>query len=173
MKYGKIRNGRVVDVVQGLQPEGYVEISIDWSWPTEYPKEFYSGTSTKPILTVTDNTISETFELVLKPVDEVKSYIQDEQETMRYGKQLGSFVVDGDTITLKDRDDARDIANLSTSTGNYKRAKGKWIKTAKIAQLKTAASNYVQAAFDWEMEQNELVDDMTTMDELKTYFDAL
>lgn len=173
MRYAKIKNGKVVDVIQGIAPSDYTIIIKDWSKPRDFPGLFYTTDSNVPIITIEDGDAHENWTFTLKDVDSVKMVTYKKQKEVRYKKQLGSFVVDGETVTLVDRNDARDIANLNAINGNYKTKNGKWVKSNKISNLKAATEDYVQAAYDWEMAQNELVEAMTTHDELKVYFDSM
>lgn len=173
MKSGKIKNDKVVNIVSGAIPEGNIQILKQWELPTEYPVEFYLKGSSEPIISIVGSEIHENLTFVLKGIEQIKDVIYDAQKKERFVRQIGSFPFDGGTITLKDRSDARNIALLSNTIGNYKSGRNKWIKTGKIVLLKAVTQAHVQAAFDWEMSENEIVDAFITFDELKTYFDSM
>ncbi len=174
MRYAKVENGKVIEVVNGLQPKGYVEVSVDWVMPDDYPSVFYSPRSRKPIYTIIKNKVHENWDFSLKDISNIKAVIYEKLRKTRYKKQLGSFDLYGKTITLNDREDGINIANIGPNAEAYKLRDGDWIETKEeILLLKIATLNHVQSAFDWELSQTNLVKAMTTLDELKTYFESL
>lgn len=174
MKYAKIKNNRISHVINGLAPPDYVEVIVKWVYPTEYPLGFYVNNSNEPIATIEGNEVHENWAFILMDIEGIKNYIYDEQQKIRCKMQLGSFEFDGDTIVLEDRSDIDKIKLLSDNSNGYKFGRNKWKRgQGKIIQLKLAAAVHDDAAWDWEMANNDLVDVMTTEDELKIYFEAM
>lgn len=176
VRWAKIKNGRIVDVVNGLQPPGYVQVNIKWTYPEDYPRPFYAPDSNKPILTIVDDgaSVDETWSFTLRPISQVQDVIYEDLRLIRWELQLGNVDFDGDSITLKDREDAVNIANLPDSAINYKAGQNDWVEGVdKIAALKVAAKIHTQEAFDYEITEDKLVEAMTTHDELKVYYEAL
>lgn len=174
MKYGKIENGIVTDVVNGLQPEGYVSIDVKWVPPTEYPIEFYAQGSSEPLCTVVGKGIDENLAFILRSIEQIRSLIHSKNQKKRCLMQLGSFTFNGVKINLDDRDNANKIDNIRTIAGNriFKVGQYSWIELAPsdIEPLKDALDTHVQPSFDWEKAQYDLVEAMATTDDLNTYW---
>jgi len=177
MTFVKIKDEEVIDTVNGLKPDGYVDSIKDWEFPTAYPYFFYNNKTSAPIYTVIDGNAHEMWDFTLKPIEQIKSSIYGMNQVKRCKMQLGSFDFNGSTINLIDRDDANNINNIRTIVGNriFKIGEYDWITLtpADIEPFKTSLDLYVQPSFDWEMEQYDLVNAMTTVDELKTYYDSM
>lgn len=172
MRYAKVKNDKVVHTIQGQAPSGYVKVIKNWSKPEEYPTEFYFKSSSEPIVTVEDGEVQENWTFTLLSVERIKNVIYSIQEKIRWKMQLGSFEFDGSTIILEDRNDIENIKSLSGNSRGYKYGLNKWKRgQGKITQLKTAANAHQDAAFDWEMDENDAVTLLTTEDELKSYYE--
>jgi len=174
MKYGKIENGIVTDVVNGLKPDGYVLITNKTISPTEYPIDFYAKGSSEPLYTVVGKGIDENLEFILRPIEQIKDLIFDMQRVKRHKGQAGSFVSSGVTVKLIDREDISNIRGLDLSIDDpYKVRSNVWIEGVERDQLIIDANNYIRPLFKAERDDNTLVDAMTTVDELKTYYDSM
>lgn len=173
MKKAKIINGKI-NIINGMAPSDYLDVTQMWSIPTDYPIDFYLKGSNGPLVSFIDGKFEESWKFTLKNTEMIKDVIYDLLKKERSKRQKGPFTFDGATITLKNRSDAVDIALLSDTAKSYKLGRGQWVTTpGKIIQLKNAVASHVQNSFDWEKEQNNLVETMTTIDELKTYFDLM
>lgn len=174
MKFAKVLDDKVIDIITGTAPSDYVIVLNKWTKPTEYPIEFYVTGSHEPIVRVEGGEVHETWDFILKSINEIKDVIYDVQQKERAVRQKGSFPFDGGTVTLIDRSDAINIALLTDTANSYKVGKGHWITTpGKITQLKSATAAHVQDAYDWELSENLTVEALTTIDELKTYFETM
>lgn len=179
MKHGKIENGMVTDVINGLHPDGYTLITVKWLLPTDYPIEFYAQGSNEPLYTVVDNGkgIDENLEFILRPINQIKDLIYTKQKQERYKRQLGVFTFNSQQIILHDQYDVWTIKTFQdvivptdfNVTGNQ------WIvlNPGDISLLKLDLHNHIQGAYDWAKIEYDLVEAMTTVDELKTYFNSM
>ncbi len=174
MRYAKIKDGIVIDVITGHAPSDYKVVLKKWFKPKNYPGLFYLSDSNKPRITIVEDELHENWNFTLKPIKLIKSHILDELEKIRSKRQKEPFTVDGQEVVLKNNNDVNNIASLSNTANSYKIKKGRWITSpAKIILLKKATSDHVQGTYDWELEQIELVESMVTVDELKDYFESL
>jgi len=171
MKYAKVVNNKIIDIIQGYAPSDYIPVKQLWSLPSLYPSSFYVTDSNIPVLSVVGAEVHESWNFTLKLAQAVKDDINLLQKTKRQEKQLGSFVTGGMTIYLKDREDSLIIVGLAEVPTNFKISQGQWITLTalQVTQLKADHLAHVQAAYDWEMTENLLVAAMTTLDELKVY----
>jgi len=174
MKSAKIRNGRIVDVVQGIIPDGYIEVNVMWTLPTEYPYDFYNTESTKPLLTVIDGDVFEDFNFILKSVDDIKNKLMDLVEEKKETRLNEPFDVDGEPVQLSNEDDINHIANLSPTSKAYRIRKGKRIKgSVKIKALKKAVRKHIEEQDDWESDRDDEIENLTTHLELRDYHNNL
>ena len=171
MKYAKIVDNKVVDVVTGLKPKGYVVVIKKWSIPRDYPSDFYVPTSNVSRLNVVDGEVHETWGFALKDVDSIKQDIYKKQKLERQQKQLGSFMVGEMEVSLKDREDSLIIASLTAKNRKFKVGQGKWatLTGVEVQALKDAHEAHVQTAYDWEMQSNTDVDAILDHDGLAAY----
>jgi hypothetical protein len=171
MKYALVVNNKVTSTQTGIKPIGWVEVVKKWEVPSDYPSNFYVATSNIPRLTVVDNEVHETWGFVLKSVESIKYEIYQSQKEERQRKQLGEFFLGDITIVLKDREDSLIISSLPETDTRYKVSQGNWVAltASDIIQLKNAHGLHVQAAYDWEMNANNEVDLLVTLDDLVKY----
>jgi len=174
MRYAKIKDGIVIDVITGHVPSDYEPVLKQWVKPTDYPGLFYSTDSDKPRITIVDDEVHENWNFTLKSIELIKSAILDGLEKIRKEKQKLPFIFDDQEIILKNDNAVNRISALSNTARTHKVKKRMWIKTpAKIMAFKSAVSDHVQSTNDWELEQSEIVEAMSTVDELKDYYEAL
>ena len=169
MKYARVRNNKVVKIDSVEFPDS-MPIKKVWEIPTDYPLDFYH--TGKIYYRVNTVTVSEDRDYTLKTIDEVKELILQQQKEKRQKMQLGSFMVGEMEIYLKDREDSLIISSLNETETRYKVGQGQWVTLTPndIIALKAAHHAHVQAAYDWEMTENEKVLAMNTLDELAEYF---
>ena len=174
MKYAKIKNGKIKDVINGLAPSDYVEVIKQWKAPTDYPLEFYVTSSNEPIVSVVNNEAHENWGFILKDIESIKNDIYNKQKEKRKLKQLGTFLVGALPVSLKDREDSIIISSLDLEPLRFKAGINQWITltTTEVVALKSAHRSHVQAAYDWEMDNNETVSALTTHDELLNYLNT-
>jgi len=143
--------------------------------PTAYPLEFYvTNPSNGPITTVEGDEAHDNWTFILMSVEQIKEVIYNAQKKIRDKMQAEPFNSNGSIITLRNEDDVRNIKLINVSDNKFKIGKGLWVRTpSKLAQLKTDTDNHVKTSEDWEESGNALVDDMTTRDELKIYYQAM
>lgn len=175
MRYAKIENNKVVDIVTGLQPEGSIDIKVKWVVPVEYPESFYYSKTNHPQLSIVGDEVHENWDFHLKPIDLIKADIYAKQKTQRQEMQLGSFDFGGVTITLKDREDSLIISSLPEVDTRYKVDQGVWatLTGVEVAALKDAHRVHVQAAYDWEEAENAKVAVIDNYDSLSEYYTEL
>lgn len=173
MKYAKVKDGRIVDVVEGLQPEGYKPVKKMWQRPTDYPSDFYSPDSNIPRYAVVDDEPQETWGFNLKSVEAIKEFIYEIRKVDRYKLQMSSFVFNSIEIPIGDRETSLLIASMPEVETNYKLSNNNWltISAAEIPAFKEAHRLHVQNAYDWEKSETDLVSAMTTHNELKVYLE--
>lgn len=180
MKYAKTRDDKVVDTVTGVKPEGYINVNKRWNNPTEYPFGFYFNKSSEPILTVVNGEVFEDFEFMLKDVDLIQDHIYNLIKEKRNKRLFKSFDVESITVTIESKEQIRDIKGLDDESDVYKiknkkgKGRAKRIKgKVKITALKKAVNKHVNKQYKWEDTQGDLVEAMTTIDELNTYVKSL
>lgn len=173
MKYAQVRSGRIVRTQVGIKPTGddWYEVQVKWVRPTDYPNFFYSPDSNVPKLTIVGEEVHENWSFTLKPVDYVKSVFYKTHKKERYVLQLGSFIYDGNEVPIGDRETSLTIASLDNTETEYKLYDNEWLTLTalQIPIFKEAHRKHVQDAYDWEKAENELVESMTTLDELRDY----
>jgi len=170
MKSAEIKNGKVTMVVNGISPTHYLPIEKKWVLPLDYPVEFYVTETKEPVVKVKDGKPFEEWNFILKNPDQIKDHIYDLIKEKRKEKVLSPFDVDGELISLKDKDSARDIEGLSINAKVYKVKKGIVLKgKEKIQILKVSAKVHVEGCYQWESDQIDLVEAITDIDELKVY----
>lgn len=170
MKFAKIKDGKIIKIINGLSPNGFVPAIKKWELPDNYPGYFYSPESTEPTFTVVGKEVHENWQFKLKEVDMIKPAIYGILSKMRNKKELESFDVDGENVKLKNKASYTHIAGLSETSGAYKISNGYWLETVgKVKILKIKASKHLQDKFDWELSQYKLVKALNTHDELKNY----
>ena len=167
--FARVRSQKVVSVDRVEFPNS-MPIKQVWEIPTDYPLEFYHAG--KIYYRVNTVTVSEDRDYTLKSADEVKELILQQQKEKRQKMQLGSFMVGDMEVFLKDREDSLIISSLNETETRYKVGQGQWVTLTPndIVALKAAHHAHVQAAYDWEMTENEKVLAMNTLDELAEYF---
>tara|TARA_R110002126_G_scaffold87088_1_gene209879 strand:- start:129 stop:656 length:528 start_codon:yes stop_codon:yes gene_type:complete len=171
MRHALIKNGKIAEVVTGLQPDGFVEIQVLWSYPDTYPNEFYYGKTGHPVLSIVGDEVHENWDIFLKPLALVKDQVYAIQKNTRQKMQLGSFDLGGVQITLKDREDSLIISSLPELDTRYKVAQGVWITLSgvEVAALKEAHRQHVQAAYDWEETENTALKALDSHDQIREY----
>ena len=104
MKSAEIKNGKVTMVVNGISPTHYLPIEKKWVLPLDYPVEFYVTETKEPVVKVKDGKPFEEWNFILKNPDQIKDHIYDLIKEKRKEKVLSPFDVDGELISLKDKD---------------------------------------------------------------------
>lgn len=165
MKYAKIRNGRVVHTVNGSAPAGYVLVIRDWTYPNEYPDEFYSAASSKPILTIIGEEVHETWEFKLTPLEYVKEAqykrISHERWQMEErGFNYGETIIPA-TLTAKIK-----IPEMPAIVDSFKVADGVFISVEDTKPLKDALIIHIQSGYKWENTECDKVKACTTHREI-------
>ena len=84
MKFAKVENEIIVDVIIGNAPEDYVEVLKKWDKPVDFPLEFYVTGSTEPILSIVGSEVQEKWTFILKSVEQIKDVIYNRQKKDRY-----------------------------------------------------------------------------------------
>lgn len=171
-KRARVKNGKVVKLYYGPEDDRSVGVIVDWRKPTEYPVIFYTTNTNEPVSTVVGDEVHESWTYILHTVSAVKDILYSKHAKERHINQLGSFDVDGITVTLHDRDDYKNIVNLDVSGDDpYKVKNNVWIESeAGRTLLKAKANTFVKTAFIIERDDNSTVNALTTHDELKDYY---
>lgn len=174
MKKAEVKNGKVTNVITGVSPKHYVDVIKKWESPKDYPLEFYVRGSKEPVVTIEGNEVHETWEFILKNIEQIKDIIYELLNKKRKAKQKETFNVNGVMISLKSDRAFSDIANLNTTAKSFKINKNEWAESeVKVQALKRESKKHIQSTYDWELEQNKLVSEMTTHTELKNYIETL
>ena len=106
MKSAEIKNGKVTMVVNGIAPSHYIPIEKKWVLPTNYPVEFYVTETKEPVVKMEEGKPYEEWSFILKSSDQIKDHVYDLIKERRKEKVLSTFDVDGELISLKDKDSA-------------------------------------------------------------------
>ena len=175
MKYAKIKNGKIVDVINGLAPDDYVEVIQQWEAPTDYPLEFYVTSSNEPIVSVVDGEAHEHWGFILKTVDNIKLDIYEKQKTIRNNTEDLPIDFKGKKVKIKGDKSKTRIENLNGFGIGFKFGPNDWADfTPKdIKDLQDLLYNSTQAAFSTERIENGKVSAMKTHNELKIYLESM
>lgn len=169
--YAEISEGQIGQVIHGDKPSygEWLPIIKKWSYPTDYPTNFYAPTNNLPRYVKVGEQVHEKLEFELRDLQEIKDELYLSQKATRQKMQLGAFLFGDVSITLKDREDSLIISSLQETTTKFKVSTGVWIELTptQILELKTAHSAHVQAAYTWEMEANERVTSAQSHTDLK------
>ena len=169
----KIENDKIVgNSYYGQVSDDSAEVVTNWVAPTDYPISFYHNNTSKPVTTLAYGVASENWTYILLSVYPIKELLYTMQARERWSNQLGSFDVNGVTVTLQDRHDYPNIMKLSlTEDDPYKVSNNVWIESeADKTLLQVTATEYIKAAFIIERDDNAVVSALTTVDELKDYY---
>lgn len=171
MLYAKIEDNEVIKVFSGdvsAYDGVWLPVETDTSLPEDLPEWFYKPVSGNRF-TILEDKVIEKPPLSLVDLEELKKVVYQQQKTQRQQKQLGSFVFGDTSVSLKDREDSLIISSLPEVETRFKVGDAEWITLTpeQVSQLKQAHNHHVQSAYDWEMEQNILVKNATTHEELK------
>lgn len=176
MKHAKVRNGKIIDIIVGSAPADYdKEVIRQWVKPEDYPGEFYTTKSPEAIPYISGDEVHEDWAFELMSVEQIKDLIYNLQKEQRYKNQLGSFDVSGVTVTLVDRDDYKNIINLDLSVDDpYKVKNNVWIESDPDRTLLVAnAKAHIREAFKTERDDNNTVNAMNDIEDLKVYFNSM
>ena len=178
MKFAKIKNGKVVDIISGLAPDNYIKVIQDWALPTEYPLSFYVTTSKEPIVFVVGEEAHESWGFILKSVDNIKDELYSGQSEARLVKEKTLIPYMGKEFDISTERKRNGLLSLSKTKSKKKKIKVKkndWIDLNKkqVEDLQELIDDTVQAWFDDEFNNNSEVAALTTYDELKEYVESL
>lgn len=175
MKYAKIKNGKVVDVINGLAPDYYVEVIQQWSSPTEYPLSFYVTSSNEPILSIVGEEVHENWSFILKSLEATKDVIYAKQKLIRHKAEDSPINFKGKKIKIKGDKNKNCIRDLNGSDVGLKISSREWLdlNPAEIKALQKALYDSTQNAFKSERIENNKVSLMTTHDELSGYLSTM
>ena len=171
MKYAKIKNGKVVDVVTGLQPNGYVEVTVNWSMPTTYPSYFYYFKTSKPILSVVDGAVFEDLEIILKPLHLIKNKVYEQLKLEREKLEKIPINYLGIEIDISTDKKRSSILSLKAKAKKVKVKDGQWLDLTKseLEALQILIDDTAQAWYDTEYAKTVIVDSLITIDDVKNY----
>lgn len=171
--FAKINKGRVTGLVESIRTEGeYLPALVTHLYDEEYPEFFYEKKSEIPVFGIRDKHVDVYYHYEVKSFDNIRDEIIKLQKVARQKMQLGSLSIEGIDIYLKDREDSLIISALSEQPTNFKVGSGQWVSltTEEVIALKQAHNSHVKSAYNWEMENNKVVMDMSTTEELLNYY---
>lgn len=176
MKYAKIKNDKVIDVINGLAPDDYVEVIKQWEAPTDYPLDFYVTSSNEPIVSVINGEAHEYWGFILKSVNDIKEDIYVKQNNKRNESESTPVTYLGKDFDISTERKRNGILTLAKTKNKKLKVKNNdWIDLTKaqVAELQDLIDDTIQAWFDVEYADNTEVDAMTTHDELAAYLETL
>ena len=172
MKYAKIKNGKVIHVINGLAPDDYVEVIQKWIAPTPYPVDFYVTGSNEPIVSIEGDEVHENWLFILKSVDSIKDDIYVKHSKKRDKAEETPVIYLAKEFDISTERKRNGILTLkATKDKKLKVKNNEWIDLTKaqVAELQDLVDDTIQGWFDAEYSDNTEVDALTTHDELLAY----
>ena len=175
MKYGKVKNGKVVSTQSGSKPsDGDWRQIIVEKKPTDYPSSFYIPTISPYKHIVDKDTIREQYGFVLQSVDEVKRLIREihrQERKVEESLPLLFMGVEVDISKEKTKSRIKGLKGTGSQIEFYvKQETWLTLTSVDVTTLQETLEDKEQQAFTNNKRKNDELNELETLDELKVYF---